>query len=65
MCDLSEYLNQNFEGEMFAVMMDNAKMHKLIVDLPYNNIQLVLLPPNTEGIQLWFIINIDFEFSFT
>ena len=50
MWDLSEYIHQNYEGEIFAVMLDNAKMHKLIVDLPYKNIQLIPLPPNTEGI---------------
>ena len=49
MCDLSIYLNKDFEGEKFAVMLDNASMHKLVVELPFDNIQLVYLPPNTTG----------------
>ena len=49
MCDLSKYLNEAFEGEKFAVMLDNASMHKLIVKLPFDNIRLVYLPPNTTG----------------
>ena len=50
MCDLSEYLHLNYEGEIFAVMLDNARMHKIIVDLPHKNIHLVPLPANTGGI---------------
>ena len=52
MCDLSEYLHLNYEGEIFAVMLDNARMHKIIVDLPHKNIHLVPLPANTGGIKM-------------
>ena len=48
-CDLSEYLNLTFPGEVFAVMCDNASCHKLIVELPHNNIRMLYLPPLTTG----------------
>ena len=47
--DLSNYLNEKYPGEKFAVMMDNAKMHDIIVELPHQNMEFIKLPPNTTG----------------
>ena len=47
MIDLSEYLNSEYPGERFAVMMDNAKSHGLLKKLPYENIVFIMLPSNT------------------
>ena len=46
MFDLSQYLNVKYPGEKFAVMMDNCPSHSLLKDLPHENIELVMLPPN-------------------
>ena len=46
MIDLSEYLNVNFPGEKFAILMDNASSHDLLHELPYDNLVFVMLPPN-------------------
>ena len=46
MIDLSEYLNRKFPEERFALLMDNARSHDLLKELPYNNIVFVMLPPN-------------------
>ena len=46
MIDLSIYINSKYPGESFAIMMDNASMHSLIKQLPYDNLVFVKLPPN-------------------
>ena len=46
MIDLSKYLNSKYPGEKFAVMMDNCPSHSLLTDLPHENIEMVMLPPN-------------------
>ena len=46
MIDLSIYLNQQYPGESFAIMMDNASCHGLVKQLPFENLTFVMLPPN-------------------
>ena len=46
MIDLSEYLNLNYPGEQFAILMDNASSHDLLTELPHDNLTFVMLPPN-------------------
>ena len=54
MHDLSEYLNLNYPGEKFGILMDNARSHDLLEELPFPNLEFIMLPPNctVKGINM-------------
>ena len=49
MIDLSKYLHQYRPNVKYAVLMDNAACHDMISSFPHDNIDIVMLPPNTTG----------------
>ena len=56
MIELSEYLNLNYPGEQFAILMDNASSHDLLTELPYDNLTFVMLPPNCTVKGIHFVV---------
>ena len=49
MIDLSEYLHEYRPGVKYAILMDNASVHGLLKQMPYDNLDFMMLPANTTA----------------
>ena len=49
MMDLSKYLHEYRPNVKYAILMDNATVHDIISELPFQNLDFVMLPPRTTA----------------
>ena len=47
--DLSKYLHEYRPNVKYAILMDNATVHDIISELPFQNLDFVMLPPRTTA----------------